>query len=164
MQSLGVDAVMFIRLGRKGEWTEDCVKRGVLRLGYGGGSTHAASLDGDWDVVLQHWLEQRNDAGAAARDLAQIRAFYESGIETLFITFLDDVLYWSRPLGQVRLEDDGTHERDTVAGWRDSSIGGLRLTLERLPDEVVQVRKFLGTICAVKARKQVLNLILDRPV
>ncbi len=119
-------------------------------------------MRGDWPAVQQHWLEQRKNSRVAASDVTQIRAFYESGEETIFITFLDSTLFWCRPDGQVELKSDGTHQRSTTEGWHGSSLGGVPLGIDILPDTILRVRRFMGTICTVKDRDQFLNLVSDR--
>jgi hypothetical protein len=74
----------------------------------------------------------RGDAGAASRDVKQIRIYYEADEHSIFITFVGGLLYWCRPAGRVELLDDHSHRRPTVGGWRNASIGGTLLSADRL--------------------------------
>jgi hypothetical protein len=86
-----------------------------LRFGYHE-TPHELCLAGDWKGVWKIWNERRGDQGTATRDVTQIRAFYESDEDRLFITFANGLLYWCRPTGPVEVLPDGGRRRATVDG------------------------------------------------
>lgn len=150
----------FIKLGRAGDWEVECLRNGVLRFGYHE-TPHDLCVGGDWDSVWQVWKQIRGDAGAATRDVSQIRTFYESGSDTIFITFAGGFLHWCRPKGPVQLLSDGGRLRNTVDGWQSKSLGGSRLTVDRLSGHLLQVQMYRGTICQVKATDYLLRKLND---
>ena len=85
---------------------------------------HDLCAAGAWDRVKDFWIEKPGDAGTAARDANQIRAFYAAGESDLFITFTDGLLYWCRPTGPLEVLQEGGRRRPTVDGWRNKSTKG----------------------------------------
>ena len=152
--------VYYIKLGRGGEWEEESLRDGILHFGYAE-SAHELCEKGDWDPVWEFWYKKRGDAGTATRDVQQIRAFYESTEETLFITFHGGLMYWCRPTGPVQVMEDGSRVRNTVSGWSSESVGGDPLRTDRLSGHLQKVQMFRGTICTVKARDYLLRKLND---
>ena len=67
--------VFYIKLGRGGDWETESIRDGVLRFGYRE-VPHDLCVAGDWPGVWDAMKDRRGDAGAATRDVKQIRAFY----------------------------------------------------------------------------------------
>ncbi len=104
----------------------------------------------------------RGDAGAATRDVNQIRAYYEADEHSIFITFVGGLLYWCRPTGPVELLDDRSHRRQTAEGWRNTSVNGTLLSADRLSGRLLKVQMFRGTICDVRAGDYLLRKLSDQ--
>ena len=154
----------FIKLGRGGGWEKTCLAEGTLNFGYKE-TPHDLCLRGDWDAVRDVWRRERSTAGAATSDSRQIRTFYTASTSDLFITFFAKELYWCRPSGPVELLEDGNRLRRTVDGWHHHSIGGMPLTSDRLPGELLIVQMYQGTICEVtNARDSLIRKINDDPL
>jgi hypothetical protein len=136
--------VNFIKLGTGGEWEAECLDDGNLKFGYRE-TPHDACVAGDWAAVQKVWAEIRGDAGTAARDTNQIRAFYETDEGAIFITFHGGLLHWCRPAGSVQLLPDGRRIRKTVNGWHHTSAGGKPLLSD---DKVVGRPNFSSRILA----------------
>lgn len=160
MTAIKASAVNFIKLGTGGEWESECLQSGTIRFGYRE-TPHELCLSGDWDGVWKVWNEKRGDAGTATRDTKQIRTFYETDEQTIFITFSGGLLYWCRPSGPVELLADGRRRRKTVDGWHSASVGGKSLTADRLSGNLLKVQMFRGTICQVKAAQYLLRKLND---
>lgn len=160
MKTVTASKLLYIKLGRAGGWEEESLRNGVLRFGYRE-APHALCVQGSWTAVWDVMKVKRKDAGAATRDVSQIRAYYESDETTIFITFVDGLLYWCRPTGIVQLLDDNSHSRATVDGWKNISVGGVRLTADRLSGHLLKVQMFRGTICDVKASEYLLRKLND---
>lgn len=154
------ESAYFIKLGRGGEWEAECLKEGTLRFGYRE-TPHDLCAAGAWDEVRRFWTDRRGDAGAGTRDMKQIRAFYEAGEDSVFITFVNGLLYWCRPSGPVEVLPDKTHRRATVDGWQGHSLGGVPLSSDRISGHLLKVQMFRGTICQVKPRVYLLRKIND---
>ena len=123
MTAVTAAKVYYIKLGRGGDWEAESIRDGVLRFGYRE-APHDLCVAGDWAGVWDAMKTRRGDAGAATRDVKQIRAFYESGEDTIFITFVGGMLYWCRPTGKIEILADSSHRRSTLHGWHNASIGG----------------------------------------
>jgi hypothetical protein len=109
---------LYVKLGEAGKWENDCVKKGIIHFGYTQTPFHAA-VSGDWDTVHKYWLDIRKDQGAATRDTNQIRFYFESGEDTLWITFHDSLLWWCFAKPGVKLHEDGEGSyRETIDGWK----------------------------------------------
>ncbi|OAP47430.1 hypothetical protein ATC00_22495 [Sinorhizobium americanum] len=152
--------VLYIKLGRNGEWENASLKDGELRFGYHG-TPQALCVQGDWQGVWAHWNAKRSDPGAATRDMKQIRAFYEADAATIFVTFAHNRMYWCQPSGPVHALPDGSHSRKTVSGWSCRTLKGVELRSDRLSGRLLKVQMFRGTICDVGAKDYVLRRIND---
>ena len=160
LMKVAADRAYYIKLGRGGEWEAECLREGTLRFGYRE-TPHEFCTAGEWDRVRDFWTERRGDAGTAARDTNQIRAFYEAGEGDLFITFANGLLHWCRPAGPVEVLADGWRQRATVAGWSNQSAEGTPLSADRLSGHLLKVQMFRGTICQVKPFAYLLRKLND---
>ncbi len=160
MTKIEAKEAYFIKLGRGGEWEDECLRDSTLRFGYRE-TPHDLCLDGNWEAVQQFWETRQGDAGVATRNMNQIRIFYEAGVETVFITFARSLMYWCRPSGSVEVLADGWRRRSTVQGWNSKSVGGISLTVDRLSGHLLKVQRFQGTICQVKAFDYLLRKLND---
>lgn len=137
---------------------------GTLRFGY-----HQTPNDlcvvGNWEAVRDIWFGLRDgDRRTATRDTEQIRAFYVSGPESIFITFSAGYLYWCQPTGPIQVLADGSRLRRTVEGWHNHSLAGVPLTMDRLSGRLLKVQGFRGTICNVDARDYLVRKLNDEPL
>lgn len=160
MSEISASRAYYIKLGRAGSWEAESLRDSVLRFGYRE-SPHDLCLAGDWNGVWAAMKEIRGDAGAATRDVTQIRTFYEADESTIFITFVGGLMYWCRPCGAVELLEDGSHRRPTIDGWHSTSVGGTPLTSDRLSGHLLKVQMFRGTICDVKAMDYLMRKLGD---
>lgn len=160
MTTVTASHLYYIKLGRGGDWESESLRDGVLRFGYRE-VPHDLCARGDWEAVWAAMNALRGDAGAATRDVNQIRAYYEADEQSIFITFVGGLLYWCRPIGPVEVLDDGSHRRATVEGWKNTSIGGTLLSADRLSGRLLKVQMFRGTICDVRAGDYLLRKLSD---
>jgi hypothetical protein len=85
----------FIKLGKGGRWEKSCIENGTIRLGFHKPSAlHSECLNGEWSKVYDYWIEQGKSKGKATEIKNQIKAFYESDEETLWITFFKRRMHW----------------------------------------------------------------------
>jgi hypothetical protein len=141
---------LYIKLGESGRWEKECLKHGILRFGYRQTPFEAAA-SGDWEKVRKVWLDKRKDEGAATRDVNQIRNFFETGEDTLWITFNGGFLWWcfAKPGVKQHQDEEGSY-RKTVDGWHNTDIKGAKLSSEKLSGNLLKVQSFQGTICDIK--------------
>jgi hypothetical protein len=146
--SIEAERCLFIRLGKSGEWTEECIGAGQLRLDYPQVS-HEFCLAARWTQVDSQIAPQSRDREGAARHTNQIRAFYEASPTTLWITFHADCMWWCFANPTVTLLADGTRVRTAIEGWRQTDISNEPLTASRLSGSLLAIQAYRGTICAV---------------
>lgn len=161
MTAVTASHLYYIKLGRGGDWEAESLRDGVLRFGYRE-APHDLCARGDWQGVWEAMKTIRGDAGAATRDVNQIRAYYEADEHSIFITFVGGLLYWCRPSGPVELLDDRSHRRQTAEGWRNTSVNGSLLSADRLSGRLLKVQMFRGTICDVRAGDYLLRKLSDQ--
>jgi hypothetical protein len=160
LRKIDATDAFFIKLGRAGEWEDECLRDGSLRFGYRE-TPHELGLSGNWDAVRNIWQNIRGDAGTATRDMMQIRTFYSANQEALFVTFSNGLLHWCHPGGPVEVLPDRSRRRRTVDGWHSRTAKGLPLTMDRLSGQLLKVQMFRGTICQVKAANYLLRKLND---
>lgn len=143
-------SAFYIKLGSEGIHAESCLKKGTLWLGYNE-IPHALCLGGKWQEARGIFVEEHNsDPGAATRHANQIKAFYESGENILWITFHKNQLWWCFARPEIVLQSDDSKIRYTVNGWHDADIKGEKIDTNRLSGSLLSVQGFRGTICAVR--------------
>ena len=131
MRPINPKRALFIKLGQKGSWEKDCIEGGTLKFGFGQ-TPFEDALQRNWDKVEEFWIDQRNgDPGTAKRDVNQIKHFFDSDEDTLWITFYGGCLYWCFTRPQVIKNSDGTHTKLTVDGWHKNNIQNDVLTTDR---------------------------------
>lgn len=153
----------FIKLGEGGEWEPGCLKVGSIKFGYRE-VPFELCLNGEWEKVKAFRIEAGKTKGTASSDTRQIRTFFEATPEELFITFHRGYLWWCQPTGTPILltEEGGTRVRQTVAGWKNTSIGGEPLLVSRLSGKLTKTQMYQGTICEVEERAYLLRRINDQ--
>jgi len=148
---------LFIKLGQSGEWERECISNATLRLGYHA-VPHDRCLTGEWTKVRDSFPPSA-DPGSVTRHINQVQQFYDEPMETLWITFFSDRLWWcfSKP-GIVQLPD-GSKTRQVIDSWCDKDINGTTLLKGCLSGKLLAVQGFQGTICSVKEREYLLHKI-----
>jgi hypothetical protein len=147
--SIEAERCLFIRLGKSGEWTAECIAAGQLRLDYPQVS-HEFCVDGRWTQVDSQIAPDSKDRESAARHTVQIRAFYEADAAALWITFHADCMWWCFAAPGVSLLADGTKVRSAIDGWHQCDVSERRLTASRLSGGLLAVQAYRGTICTVE--------------
>ena len=143
----------YIKLGRNGVWEKDCLEVSqTLKLGYREIS-HDLCLQGRWDEVQQELLEKRDTVGAATKDKNQIRAFYESDEQVLWVTFFGDRLYWCFSNSEITLLSDKNKSRSVIGQWSSSDLAGKPLQKSQLSGVLLRMQNFRRSICQVKELK-----------
>jgi hypothetical protein len=146
--SVAAERCLFIRLGKSGEWTAQCISAGQLRLDYRHVS-HEFCLAGRWVQVDSQVAPLSRDRETIARHTSQIRAFYEASAAVLWLTFHADCMWWCFAIPEVSLLADGTRVRSTIDGWHQTDVSNERLSASGLSGSLLAVQAYRGTICAV---------------
>jgi len=160
MSRIEASKALYIKLGEGGKYEVNCIERDqTLRLGYEG-APHGLCLRGKWDDVAEdarrRWSE---DPGAAKRHANQIRLFYETGPDVLWITFYKGLLWWCFSERDVTLHSNATKTRPVIGGWRADDIKGVPLQISRLSGKLTMLQAFRGTICEVHEREYLIRKI-----
>jgi len=152
-------AVRFIKLGKGGGWLDDCLDSGTLR--FADLVPHAVAVAGDWDSARQVYI----DAGEAsiADRLRELRAFYEAGVDDLWITFGRGRLWWAFAAPGVAQDAAGARVRATIGGWSDRDVAGRVLRVDALSTSLTQTAAYQRTICTVSARDYLLRILNAQP-
>ncbi|MGQ0456281.1 MAG: restriction endonuclease [Hyphomicrobium sp.] len=157
--------VRYIKLGAGGVFAPACLERDEIHLSYKE-LPHELCVAGDWDRVVD-WFVQRGRKLGKARDATrEIRDFYTLGSDCLWITFSDGYLWWAFAEDEVtwRGTDDpmlGPRSRSTIGAWRNTSIGGRPLRTQSLTSKLTQVGNYRQTICQVGHDAYLLRKIND---
>lgn len=137
---------LFIKLGRKGKWFDECYKKKVLRLGYSD-VAHEDILFDLSSAVSKVYSEKVPKTVTSYTN--QIRHFYESDESVLWITFHAQHLYWCFAEKDVYGIEDGDKEKKTIGKWSNESIDGKPLLVDNLSGNLLKTQGFQGTICSV---------------
>lgn len=153
----------FIKLGERGVWESGCLAEGTIKFGYHD-TPQDLCLQGEWEKVKAFWTKQRGNEGTATNDTRQIRTFFEASEDDIFVTFSKGYLWWCRPTGTpiVLHDDNDARLRQTLDGWRNTSVGGEPLLVSRLSGKLTKTQMYQGTICEVEERAYLLRRINDQ--
>jgi hypothetical protein len=80
--------------------------------------------------------------------MKQMRLFYESDDQTLWITFIGGQLYWCFSSAEIIKLEDNSKRRKTFNGWLDSDIYGKKLSNINISGTILQIQRFAGVICS----------------
>jgi len=149
---------LYIKLGERGKYERGCIEEDdTLRLGYEE-VPDALCRQSRWDEVALR-LSEGKDTGAATRHANQIRLFYESGSDTLWITFYRGLLWWCFSEPEVTLLEDSSKTRPVIGRWRANDAKGSPLQTSGLSGKLLKLQGFRGTICAVQEREYLVRRI-----
>jgi len=150
MDKINPKNALYIKLGRGGEYEKECLTSpGKVHVGWED-IDHVLCLAGDWEAVRRMNLGIYKAKQTATNQANQLRTFYESGEDVLWITFFQGHLYWCFASTEVLIQDDGSRIRPTVQGWHKSDIQGKPLDASRLSGSLLVLQSFRGTITKVK--------------
>lgn len=152
--------VRYIKLGDGGRWAEQAIDDGTLCFGYHL-IPHEICAAGDWGAVRSR-LADRKSAGAQTASVNEIRTFYQTGADCLWITFAHGHLYWAFAAPEVHWTWDGistgpSRIRHTLNGWRNTDSTGQPLRTPALSSRLTQVANFRATICKVAQQAYLLR-------
>lgn len=148
----------YIKLGKQGEFEEQCIADGTIRLDYRD-VPHDLCASGAWNDVVRHYVDQGKDPGVAKRHMNQIREFYTASPEMIWATFCFGCLYWCQAKPEVTLLDDLTKTRKAKDGWSDTDARGRRLEQRMLSGAITTTAGFRATICRFNAEEAVLRTL-----
>ena len=145
------NSVYYIKLGRGGKWEKECILQDqTIKLGFHN-PLHEECLSGEWEKVHRYWMKEKDKSkGVATTITNEIKKFYESDENVLWITFFRRKLYWGFAERDIVKLPDGARIRYIKGGWKSEDTKGEPLTVENLSGKLTKVQGFQGTICNVK--------------
>lgn len=157
------ETVRYIKLGPGGAFVRDSLQRGELRLGYHE-IPHDLCARGDWQSVLALLRSLRRNAGKAKDSIREVQDFYTLGVDCLWITFADGLLWWGFAESEVVVLNNSSppaasRARKIIGGWKSMARDGTPLRMSDLTTRLTQVASYRGTICSVRAQDYLLRRI-----
>jgi hypothetical protein len=146
-----IKSVRYIKLGRAGGWTKDCLKEGTIRIGFDTDRHLDICSSGQWDRLKACYQNEGFMPARATSRCNQVRAYFEDAGDTLWITFHDTLLWWAIVdpglTPKIAADSDGT-TRKTISGWHSTNVLGESLHMSNLAGHLTQLMGFQGTSCA----------------
>lgn len=154
--------VRYIKLGRGGRWEAECLREGIVRLGYQTQLHFDLCSAARWDDVTTRYEAAGQNRGVATGTANQIRSFFEDDGETLWVTFHGRLMWWTfidpdMP-ARIHTDGDGTF-RTTQRGWRCRDAKDCELRMANLSGKLTKVAAYQRTVCEVKDAEYVLRRV-----
>jgi hypothetical protein len=147
MEKIQPKSALYVKLGGGGDKEEECLQNGTIYGGWGE-IPHDLCLADKWNDVRDILINKlHKDKGAATRRMNQIRDFYKSDSQTLWVTFYKEHLYWCFASEKIELLGNNSKRRNTLNGWSCSDIKGNKLLFGNISGTILQKQGFRGTIC-----------------
>lgn len=163
MQPVRATKARYIKLGGTDEWADRSFKDGTLLLGYYE-VLHDVALRGDKNAIRKAFPNR--DKRTQTKFANEIIYFYTEPVETLWVTFSGDYLYWCNALPEIeyfgfdkKKHPNGSRLRRTVSGWKNTDIRGNVILKRDLPGTLTAIARFQGTICRFGELERLLKII-----
>lgn len=159
MEKISANDVQYIKLGQGGEFVDKCFNSdpNLVILDYREVPHELCILDDEWKSV-QKFLERKHKPSPASNHTRQVRTFYESDENTIWVTFHDNKLWWCRAEKEISVNDQNLKSKRVIGKWSDSDILGNKLLFGNLSGQLLTTKAYRGTICSVP-QKYVLRKI-----
>lgn len=148
--------VRYIKLGSGASWATEAIEKGILPFGYRA-IPHNLCVARQWDKIRPMLGESK---GTATHSIQELKAFYELGADSLWITFANQRLYWCFAEPKVHWLGEASEPpryRMTIGGWKNTDVSGKPILVDGLSTKLTQVGNYRRTICAVSARDYLLR-------
>lgn len=152
--------IYFIKLGTSGIWDNEClekdqtIKVGFTEIG------HDKCINSDWNFIRNYYKSINTPATWVSIYTNQLKTFYTSDKNTLWITFYKGKLWWAFASEEVYW-DGKSRYRKVIGKWSSTNINGKELYMEELSGQVLRVQNFRSTICEVSASNYLVKKIND---
>lgn len=165
MKLIRAAKVLYIKLGKKGLWEKDCIEnRQIIRLGFRE-TDHNDCLNNKWDKIKRDIFERyinigkHNPGREASKAVNEIKSFYTTGEDNLWITFYANKLWWCFCKEKTILLPDKTKYRRVIGKWSCQDIKNNELRTDTLSGKLLKMQGYQRTICSVKESAYVINKI-----
>lgn len=113
--------VRYIKLGRNGQWEKECLRKGIIRFGFGSANAerYALCLAGKWKRLTRSFIASGKGQGTATRSTNETRKFFKDNGSILWVTFVGERFYWGflKNTPPKPHADAGGVYRTVVGGW-----------------------------------------------
>jgi hypothetical protein len=148
MEKIKPKSALYIKLGGGGDKEEECLQNGTIYGGWDEIPYELCVIGNKWEEVRDIFITKyHKDKGAATRKMKQMRNFYESDSQTLWVTFYKEHLYWCFANEEIELLSDNSKRRKTLNGWSCYDFNGNELWFSNISGSILQTQTFRGTIC-----------------
>ncbi len=152
MKEVAAKKVLYIKLGREGDFEKECIENGVIKLDYRSVPDDMGRRGNKQEIVE---FSGRPSRIAASNDARQIITFYHEPEDTLWITFWNDKLWWCFADKEVEYDSEsGTKTRKAIGGWKSQDIKGNELNFESLSGALLRTKAYRGTICEIRDERR----------
>ena len=143
-----VEKALFIKLGKGGEFVEECLQKNILKIGFNN-IGHDFCLRNEWQQVRNWFIKDGHSNGTATNFTNQVKKFYQADENVLWITFHNQRLYWCFSENEVSLQEDNAKIRNVIGEWSCEDIKGGTLLSNNLGGHLTRTQSFRGTICSI---------------
>ncbi len=160
MKKINPKNVYYIKLGSGNSWADECIDKGIIRLGFGSDRYFDTYQEKNWDELPEFLKENvYKNINYDTKAKGNIQKFFEADENTLWITFHNGSLYWAISKSGVEGDSSGAY-LETVEGWKNTDIEGESVFQKnRLSGVLTKTEGYRGTICGVGAQKYLIKKI-----
>ena len=151
MEELKFENAYYIKLGAKSCWTEDSIKKRIVRIGWKDISLDDI-LNEDWDKIkkaIKQDFDTREKRNGSTNDYNALKKFCEATDQDVFITFYKGFLYWCN-LDDCPIEEDLTSKfRKTKNGWSRNPLNrsAKAFNSNDISGRISKTQAFQATLC-----------------
>lgn len=140
----------FIKLGSCSKWAKNCFETNRIRIGWKNIPINLIRQK-EWEEIYRINRITAKDDGSATRDSNALKNIIEANEKTIFITFENSVMFWSKPSNINTVDEDDISKFRLVDGsWSNKDVSGNLLYINKLPGAITKVQRFSGTSCSVR--------------
>ncbi|MBU1720503.1 MAG: hypothetical protein KKA07_15675 [Bacteroidetes bacterium] len=149
LKPINPTSALFIKFGQGGEWEDECITNGTLRLGFRE-FFHDDLIAGKFKIV-RNYYKTRTSAPWVTIYENQIKNFYQTDETVLWITFYKQRLWWCFATNKFKGKGTELKLRYVKEKWRCTDILGNELLVDNLSGQLLKTQGFQSTICNVEA-------------
>ncbi len=158
-EKIKANEVLYIKLGKGGEFVQECLSNNILKLSYDE-VDHVLCQNKEWDKIIENYTKNGLvDKRTSTNHTNQIRNFYEASEKVLWITFHFDKLYWCFSDPIITKLDDEKKTRPVIGSWSDKDLLGKVLSSRTLSGKLTQTHGYRGTICKIQETEYLVKKI-----
>jgi hypothetical protein len=150
--------LVYIKLGSGSEWADECLEKSIIRIGYRDIPNEVFETE-DLDKIWYKHTEVGFSDRAADIYWSQLKIFFESNENLIWITFHQQKLWWCKAKSGYHFDKDNTKYKEVIESWSDKDIEGNILWEDNLSGSLLKTKSYLGTLCVPGAEEYAWNKI-----